>query len=243
MNDVHMDESFIDTMLNDGVVVFKNVINANQIQLMKNEINHIQKIVMSKLNGMKRPIRTYSDIAERFLGRLDYRCGFTADIFDQVGKSLVNIIKKMSPQIDFRYYWGAIPSLGQTGSTNMHRDVYPILNTTKGVNLGTLDLMLPPYYFTVLIPLVEITKENGPTVFIKKSHRVAVVDENVSDIYAPLLTPGDIVIFEGRTMHQGSANNTNEERLITYITFVANWYHDQTFEMNDYLFPELLIKR
>lgn len=241
--DIQMDESFINAMLTDGVVVFKKLISTHQIQSMRNEISHIRTIVMSKLNDMKRPIRAYSDIAERYLGRLDYRCGFTTAIFNEVGGPIVNIIKKMSPKIDFRHYWGAIPSMGQTGPTNMHRDIYPILNTTEGMNLDTLDLMLPPYYFTVLIPLVEITRENGPTEFIKKSHLLSVADEHTSDIYAPLLSPGDIVIFEGRTLHRGSANNTNEERLIAYMTFTANWYHDQTFEINDYLFPELSIKR
>jgi ectoine hydroxylase-related dioxygenase (phytanoyl-CoA dioxygenase family) len=241
--EIQADDSFIHTILNDGVVVCRNVITPNQIHLMKNEINRIHNIVMAKLNGMKRPIRTYSDIAERYLGRLDYRCGFTANIFNEIEKSITKIIMKISPKIDFRHYWGAIPSLGQTGPTNMHRDVYPILNTTEGVDLDILDLILPPYYFTVLIPLVEITNENGPTEFIKQSHRVPIIYKESYEIYAPLLSPGDMVIFEGRTMHRGSANYTNEERLIAYITFVANWYHDQTFEVNDYLFPELLIKR
>jgi ectoine hydroxylase-related dioxygenase (phytanoyl-CoA dioxygenase family) len=197
---------------------------------------------MSKINTMNRPLKTYSDIAERELGRLDYRCGFTAEIFKNVAPPIIQLIKEMSPAIDFKHYWGAIPSLGGSGPTIWHRDVYSLLNTTEGVNLDALDLSLPPYYFTVLIPLVEMTKEYGPTEFIKGSHKKIIVDENEEEIYAPLLNPGDIVIFEGRTMHRGLANRTNNERLIAYITFIANWYHDQTFVVNDYLFPELLIK-
>lgn len=235
-------ENYLNQMIEDGVIVFKNKITANSIQILRKEITHIREKVMVKISTMKRPLETYSDIAERHLGRLDYRCGFIADIFHHVAEPIIHVIKKLSPTIDFRHYWGAIPSLGGSGPTNMHRDVYPILNTTEGVNLDLLDIHLPPYYFTVLIPLVEITKENGPTEFIKGSHRIPIVDDTAAEIYAPLLSPGDVVIFDGRTLHRGSANKTNEERLTAYITFVANWYHDQTFTINNYLFPELAIK-
>lgn len=237
--EIQTKEFDVNKILSEGVCVFKKMITAEKIQKIKNEINAIQKMVMAKIENMERPIKTYSDIAERQLGRLDYRCGFTAEIFNEVAEPIVKLINKISPTVDFRHYWGAIPALGQTGPTDMHRDVYSILNTTESVNLDALDLSLPPYYFTVLIPLVEITKENGPTEFIKGSHHKQIVDENKAEIYAPLLSPGDITIFEGRTLHRGSANKTNDERLIAYITFVANWYHDQTFVINEYLFPEL----
>ena len=46
----------------------------------------------------------------------------------------------------------------------------------------------------------------------------------------------------GRTLHRGTPNKTNHEKLIAYITFIAHWYHDQTFKINDYLFPELSIR-
>lgn len=238
--EVEIQQSHFDTMQQDGVMVFRNRIEQNQIEELKFEIDKIKKIVMSKIENMERPLKTYSDIAERHLGRLDYRCGFKANIFNVVEKPIIQIIKQMSPNIDFRYYWGAIPSLGGSGPTNMHRDVYPMLNTTKGFNLGSHDINLPPYYFTVLIPLVDITAENGPTEFIKQSHHRPIVDESKEVTYIPLLLPGDFLIFDGRTLHKGLANKTNEERLIAYITFIANWYHDQTFTIDNYLFPELV---
>jgi ectoine hydroxylase-related dioxygenase (phytanoyl-CoA dioxygenase family) len=222
-----------------GVLVFKNLFEAKQIQAMRNEIQRIQRHVLQKIQHLPRPLKPHSDITERHLNRLDYRCGFTADIFQQVAQPVIKIIQRLSPQIDFRHYWGAIPTLAGAGPTNMHRDVYSFVNTTEGVNLDALDTNMPPYYFTVLIPLMQITPQNGPTQFIKGSHRELIVDESDRDIYVPLLSVGDAVIFDGRTLHKGSANNSQEERLVAYITFVANWYHDQTFEINHYLFPEL----
>ena len=227
-------------MARDGVIVLRNKISTETIQALTDEINHIRSIVMAKISTMDRPLKTYTDIAERQLNRLDYRCGFTANIFKQTEKSIIDLIKKMSPLIDFRHYWGGIPSQSGSGPTDMHRDVYPILNTCEGNDLDLLDINLPPYYFTVFLPLMEITRENGPTEFIKGSHLKKSGDDSHAEIYAPLLSPGDMVIFDGRTLHRGTPNKTDHEKLIAYITFVANWYHDQTFAINQYLFPELL---
>lgn len=237
------DASCFEDIKHFGITVFRNKIEAQHIEQMKHEIAIIKSMVMARIKDMERPLSTYSDIAERHLGRLDYRCGFTADIFETVGKPIAEIISYLSPPITFRHYWEAIPSMAGSGPTNMHRDVYPILNTTQGVNLSGYDLDLPPYYFTVLIPLVEITPENGPTVFIKSSHLKPIVNEDQEEIYVPLLSPGDFLIFDGRTLHMGLANQTQQERLVAYITFVANWYHDQTFTINNYLFPELVTGR
>ena len=234
-------EFYLKQFNEDGVFVFRQLLDAEKIQIITNEIIKIRQVVMAKIAAMERPLKTYSDIAERELGRLDYRCGFTSELFNKIAEPVVSLIAQLSPRIDFRYYWGAIPSLGGSGPTPIHRDVYSIVNTIAGNNLDALDISLPPYYFTVLIPLVDINEHNGPTRFIKGSHKHPVVNENAAQLYAPLLSPGDIVIFDGRTLHQGSANNTRNERMVAYITFAANWYHDQTFVINDYLFPELAI--
>lgn len=238
---VSLKTSYLKKMTQDGVIVLENLITPNNIQTLTEEINHIRSIVMQKINAMPRPLPTYSDIAERQLNRLDYRCGFSADIFKQVIKPIFSWIKEISPLIDFRHYWGAIPSLGGSGPTDMHRDVYPILNTCQGNELSTYDIQLPPYYLTVFIPLVEITPANGPTEFVKGSHLEKIANDKEGEIYAPLVTPGDVVIFDGRTLHRGTPNHTPHEKLIAYITFVANWYHDQTFALNHYLFPELAV--
>lgn len=238
-SEIRSDKSYLNEMVNDGVIVLKRKIPIGQIQELTAEINTIRNVVLRKISNMERPLKTYSDIAERQLNRLDYRCGFTAKIFDEVAGPIIELIKEISPSIDFRYYWGAIPSLSGSGPTDLHRDIYPLLNTSEGNDLDSFEVNLPPYYLTVFIPLVEITHENGPTEFVKGSHRNKIVDETTVEIYAPLLLPGDMIIFDGRTLHRGTPNQSQHEKLIAYITFVANWYHDQTFDINNYLFPEL----
>lgn len=232
--------TYLEQLSKEGVVVFQQLLSPASISIIRNELAHIRTAVFKKIATMNRPLRTYSDIAERELGRLDYRCGFTSAIFEEIAQPIIQLVKQMSPKIDFHHYWGAIPSLGHSGPTAWHRDVYPILNNTQGQDLSEFDIDLPPYYFTVLIPLVDITEENGPTRFVKGTHKQTQVIVNEQSAYAPLLTPGDVTIFDGRILHKGSANQTGGERLVAYITFVANWYHDQTFTINDYLFPELV---
>jgi len=239
MIELHHKETALKAMSRDGVLVCHNMIDNKQIHNLKFEINKINELVLSKIKSMDRPLKTYTDIAERELGRLDYRCGFTAEIFSIVSQPIIRLVNDLSPMINFKHYWGAIPSLGGSGPTNMHRDVYPITNNMKNEDLSSYDIGLPPYYFTALIPLVEITKESGPTQFIKCSHRKPVVDIDDEETYSPLLKLGDLVIFDGRTLHKGSANLTKEVRFVAYITFIADWYHDQTFTINDFLFPEL----
>lgn len=240
--DLQCKESLAEQMAKEGVLVFRKIIDLCYIQEMIVEFQLIRTSVADKIKDMQRPLRDYTDIAERYPGRLDYRCGFTAPVFEEVGQLITQVIQEISPLIDFRHYWGAIPSAGGSGPTNMHRDIYSVLNTTPGMDLAPVDRDLPPYYLTVLLPLMEITAENGPTEFIKGSHRRLHVDEKQEEIFAPLLSPGDFVVFDGRTLHCGSANQTSKERVLAYMTFVANWYHDQTFTINDYLFPELSIK-
>lgn len=235
-------ETLAQRMAEDGILIFRNQIDLHLISEMIIEFQLIREKVAERIKNMKRPLRDYTDIAERTPGRLDYRCGFTSPIFNEVGRPIIHLIKQISPLIDFRYYWGAIPSAGGSGPTNMHRDIYSILNTTQGMDLCSIDRDLPAYYLTVLIPLMEITSLNGPTEFIKGSHRSLHTDENEEKIIAPLLSPGDFLVFDGRTMHRGSANQSSQERVLAYMTFIANWYHDQTFTINDYLFPELAIK-
>lgn len=235
-------QTYLQQFTADGLVVFKNFLSVDQLRALGEEIALIRELVMRKISSMQRPLRDYTDIAERELNRLDYRCGFSAEIFAEVVKPIFEIIGTLSPAMGFRHYWGAIPALGGSKETDLHRDIYPLLTTTEGQNIGEFDAMLPPYYFTVLMPLVQITKENGPTQLVKGSHRKLIVEESQAEIYAPLLSPGDVLIFDGRVLHRGSANISNEERLVAYITFVADWYHDQTFAINDYLFPELSVR-
>src|SRR5690348_13612734 len=101
------ESSCLHDMQKDGIAIFRNWIDAEKIRLMINEIAKIKALVMTKIKDMDRPLQTYSDIAERHLNRLDYRCGFTAEVFESVAKPIASVINRLSPTITFRHYWGA----------------------------------------------------------------------------------------------------------------------------------------
>src|SRR5476649_901834 len=92
--------TFYNEMGRDGVIVVKNLIHAEHIVSMKHEIRHIRSHVIAKIATMDRTLKTYTDIAERQLNRLDYRCGFTADIFQKIAEPIIELIKTLSPKID-----------------------------------------------------------------------------------------------------------------------------------------------
>ncbi len=223
----------------DGVIVLRKLLSNKQLDSISGEVDRIRQIILAKISTMPRPLRAYTDIVERELGQLDYRCGFHSSVFDKIAEPITSVIKQLSPGVDFHHYWGAIPALGGCAPTNWHRNVCPAVNSAGNHDLSSQDIDLSPYYFTVLIPLVQITPNNGPTQFIKGTHQAARVDIQDQQVYSPLLAPGDVSIFDGRILCKDSANRTQDERLVAYITFIAKSYHEQMFTSDDYLFPEL----
>lgn len=113
---VELIQSYRDALHQEGVVICRDQITSEDIEQLRVATAHIREIVMQKISHMKRPLKVYADIVERHLNRLDYRCGFTADVFLKVAQPIHHLIKTFSPTIDFRHYWGAIPSL--SGGTN-----------------------------------------------------------------------------------------------------------------------------
>ena len=119
-----------------------------------------------------------------------------------------------------------------------HRDAYSLFNNEK------VDLSLPPFYYTMLIPLDHVNAYSGGTEFILGSHKTNLSKMNIktnkqlcewinknNDIqYAPELNIGDICIFHGYTIHRGLFNHTNTNRNMIYCVFKKNWYNDEPIE-------------
>ena len=72
---------------------------------------------------------------------------------------------------------------------------------------------------TVVIPLVDLTEQNGPTELIAGSHSLFEnIRSNVSHV-TPLLSAGDALIFDARTLHRGGANQSDTSRAILVVRF------------------------
>lgn len=94
---------------------------------------------------------------------------------------------------------------------------------------------LPPTAITLVVPLVDVTLEMGPTAIWPGVR----VDENHHDRFGPLegtpdyesaLQPttemGDAYMMDYRTIHGGMANNSDLVRPILYLVYSRPWFRD-----------------
>lgn len=179
--------------------------------------------------------------------RYDFTYGFTNI---KLNSPIVNTIMENLLCCEFSSYIGALPILAQTrlkdtdivnnkliGSQGVwHRDAYSLFDDE------TIDLMLKPFYYTVLIPLDDIDLHNRTTEFILGSHHVnlnAKGIHNIKDLekyyengiarYKLKCKAGDVCIFHGYLIHRGLDTCIDNVR-ICYAVFKKNWYNDEPEE-------------
>jgi hypothetical protein len=190
---------------------------------------------------------------------------------DSINKTMVlpeiitNIMDKLL-QCEYDIQWGGLPvesihnitnitdtpgHNGRDSNGHWHRDAYSLFNNE------TIDLSLPPFYFTMLIPLQYTDETCGGTEFIVESHKINLTNKNITNTekllewiqndtperYIPKLNIGDICIFYGYTIHRGLCINDIDSEIIQrsdlkkdlkrdmlYIVCKKNWYNDEPTE-------------
>eukprot|EP00494_Astrolonche_serrata_P001394 UN01400 len=70
-----------------------------------------------------------------------------------------------------------------------------------------VDPKFEPFYFTILIPLVDITSENGPTELLIGSHHQTFDVVDLNKTHTDHVKAGTVLIFDGRMYHRGRENN------------------------------------
>jgi len=141
-------------------------------------------------------------------------------------------------------YAGWIFSFPGSPDQPWHQDGTPLFPTSYAAS-GSINQQLPPYALNVFVPLEDAdgAPEAGPTEFVVGSHRMdeatamraverhnrnhgkeaatAVVDSDNDDdddlppIVSPVLQRGDVLIYDYRTCHRGTANLTAEHLVET----------------------------
>ena len=87
-------------------------------------------------------------------------------------------------------------------------------------------MKLEPFYYTCLIPLNDITEENGRTEFIVGSHRLTYEEAKDKDWVKHDVKAGSLVVFDGRMFHRACAHPSNHPRQMIYLVFHRDWYVD-----------------
>ena len=94
-------------------------------------------------------------------GRVDFCSGMDAGIFGQSSfhePPAVAALMRRLLKNSYTHYAGALPSVTESADGPWHRDTYDLFD-----DFDRVDCALPPFYFNVLIPLVDLTIANGAT--------------------------------------------------------------------------------
>lgn len=120
---------------------------------------------------------------------------------------------------------GALPSEadeeGKHGDGIWHRDTIKLFSEA-------IDITLPPHYLTVIVPLMPVKREDGPTEFLLGSHHMCWQEAKINCESAVFeLEVGDIVVFDGRSCHRGTTNISSTTRTVMYFVFHRDWYNEE----------------
>ena len=114
-----------------------------------------------------------------------------------------------------------------------HRDAYSLYEDEA------FDLALPPFYYTMIVPLTDMEEGNGATEFVPGSHKFDFAGHNIgtpekvkawADTQPrriPAVKAGSVCIFHGFTLHRGGSNMSDSRRDALYVVFKKNWYSDE----------------
>ncbi len=136
----------------------------------------------------------------------------------------------------------AVASFPGAPDQHLHRDATMLFGPDN-----TADTALPVYSITVLVPLINFTKETGCTRVWPGSHKIAGREAGLAvGSLDPEVHVGSVLISDGRVLHRGAANRSDKLRPLFYTTFHRSWYRDsygyvqrQPFSISDRNFAKL----
>ena len=108
----------------------------------------------------------------------------------------------------------------------VHRD-YPHLFFEPGVGPSLL-----AHAVNVVVPLIDVDMETGPTGVWLGSHRVQDLTVDPKAITVCPLQRGDCIVLDYRTLHAGLANRGNRVRPIVYMVYARPWFFDHANHVN-----------
>ncbi|MEB3229517.1 MAG: phosphotransferase [Leptolyngbyaceae bacterium] len=117
--------------------------------------------------------------------------------------------------------FGAVIALPGAKEQHIHRDHPPLFEDE------TLDLDLPSFAVTVVIPLVNLTPKTGSTQVWKGSHRVS-PSQGFShrDAFVPFIDIGSCYLMDYQLLHGGTANFSTLVRPILYLIYYRSWFRE-----------------
>ncbi len=233
----------MEELKNNGVVVIPHIIDDATITKLKNnymkyyscvhelrksnKINHKIKYRIH-LNDYKELNKNfYSDNKINIIELQDGKYDISFPDIIEPKNDIVELIEKFFMKGKYKILNGFLSSNGISPEGDLHRD-------TLNLNSGNADesifddtatiKYLNPFYFTVLIPLVDLNKDNGSTKFILESHKKLYNEIDLKDFTHFDVTVGSVIIFDGRIIHKAGENKSLGDRPVFYYVFHKDWY-------------------
>jgi hypothetical protein len=86
---------------------------------------------------------------------------------------------------------------------------------------------LPVYAVNVVVPLIDVDLETGPTGVWPGSHRwPASIEAQAASVTACPLRRGDCMLLDYRTLHTGLPNQSARVRPVLYMVYARGWFCD-----------------
>jgi Ser/Thr protein kinase RdoA (MazF antagonist) len=117
--------------------------------------------------------------------------------------------------------FGAVVALPGAEQQHIHQD-HPALFEDE-----TLDLQLPSFAITVVVPLIDLTPATGSTQVWKGSHRLspsAALEDKYSSV--PFVSTGSCYLMDYQLWHGGTPNLSDQVRPILYIVYYRSWFQE-----------------
>ena len=116
----------------------------------------------------------------------------------------------------------AVASFPGAPDQHLHRDATMLFGPEN-----TADFDVSVYSVTVLVPLINFTKETGCTRVWPGSHKIPGRENGLAvGSLDPEVHVGSVLISDGRVLHRGAANLSDKLRPLFYTTFHRSWYRD-----------------
>jgi ectoine hydroxylase-related dioxygenase (phytanoyl-CoA dioxygenase family) len=91
------------------------------------------------------------------------------------------------------------------------------------------EIELPPHSLNIVVPLMDVPLDRGPTEFWPGSHRRA--DRDAVTAVPPQRVPlraGTVFMLDARLLHRGGPNNSDVVRPAVYIDYQRPWYKERS---------------
>ena len=117
--------------------------------------------------------------------------------------------------------FGAVISLPGAKHQHIHRDHPPLFEDEE------LDIKIPSFAITVVIPLIDLTPATGSTRVWKGSHRIPDSKSfDAKDSFVPFLPIGSCYLMDYQLLHGGTPNVSNLVRPILYLNYYRYWFQE-----------------